>query len=156
MEPEFVYLTKEDILEYQRDIINEIGGTHGTRDESGIDRMIDFIQNDLYYPTLTDKITYLVFGLCSGHFFNDGNKRISIVAAAHFLIKNKKLWAGARFFEYFHAYAWHIAAGNIDKDLFSRIVDCYINNKEMDESLKLALLHAMSKGQLYDENEEQE
>jgi death-on-curing protein len=61
MEQDFVYLTKEDILEYQRDIIKEIGGTHGTRDESGIDRMIDFIQNDLYYPTLTDKITYLVF-----------------------------------------------------------------------------------------------
>lgn len=153
---EFVYLTKEDILEYHNDIINEIGGTYGTREEEGIDRLVDFIQNDLYYPTLVDKLTYLVFALCSGHYFNDGNKRISIVAAAHFLIKNKKLWAGARFFEYFHAYAWHIAAGNIDKDLFSRIVDCYVNNREMDESLKLELLHAMSKGQIYDEENEQQ
>ena len=55
------------------------------------------------------------------------------------------------FFEYFHAYAWHIAAGNIDKDLFARIVDCYINNREMDESLKLEILHAISKGQICDE-----
>ena len=85
--------------------------------------------------------------------FMDGNKRISIVAAAHFLIKNKKLWAGARFFEYFHAYAWHIAAGNIDKDLFSRIVDCYLNNREMNESIKLEVMHAMSQGQLYNEEE---
>jgi len=153
---EFVYLTKEDILEYHNDIINEIGGSHGVRDEGGIECIVDFIQNDLYYPTLADKVTYLVFGLCSGHYFMDGNKRISIVAAAHFLIKNKKFCAGARFFEYFHAYAWHIAAGNIDKDLFYRIVDCYINNREMDESLKLELLHAMSKGaNLYDEDEEQ-
>ena len=85
----------------------------------------------------------------------DGNKRISIVAAAHFLIKNKKLWAGARFFEYFHSYAWHIAAGNIDKDLFARIVDCYINNREMDESLQLEILHAISKGQICNEKETQ-
>ena len=102
---EYVYLTKEDILEYHNDIINEIGGSHGVREEGGIERIVDFIQNDLYYPTLVDKLTYLVFGLCSGHYFMDGNKRISIVAAAHFLIKNKKLWAGARFFEYFHSSA---------------------------------------------------
>ena len=154
MEQTFVYLTKEDLLEYHNDVINEIGGLYGIREEGNIDRLVDFIQNDLYYPTLVDKLTYLVFSLCSGHYFVDGNKRISIVAAAHFLIKNKKLWAGARFFEYFHAYAWHIAAGNIDKDLFSRIVDCYVHNKEMDESLKLELLHAMSQGQIYDEENE--
>ena len=153
MEQTFVYLTKDDILEYHNDIINEIGGSHGVREEGGIERIVDFIQNDLYYPTLVDKLTYLVFGLCSGHYFMDGNKRISIVAAAHFLIKNKKLWAGARFFEYFHSYAWHIAAGNIDKDLFARIVDCYINNREMDESLKLEILHAISKGQICDEED---
>ena len=143
---EFVYLTKEDILEYHADIINEIGGTHGTREEEGIDKLVDFIQNDLYYPTMVDKLTYLVFALCTGHYFMDGNKRISIVAAAHFLIKNMKLWAGARFFEYFHAYAWHIAAGNIDKDLFAKIVECYLENKEMDESLKLELVYAMNNG----------
>lgn len=148
---EYVYLTKEDILEYHSEIINEIGGIHGTRDEQGIESAVEFIQNDVYYPTMVDKLTYLVFSLCSGHYFMDGNKRISIVAAAHFLIKNKKLWAGARFFEYFHAYAWHIAAGNIDKDLFSRIVDCYLNNREMDESLKLEVMHAMSQGKLFDE-----
>ena len=155
MEPTFVYLTKEEIFEYHNDIIDEIGGTHGIREEAGIEKLVDFIQNDLYYPTLVDKITYLVFALCSGHYFMDGNKRISIVAAAHFLVKNKKLWAGARFFEYFHAYAWHIAAGNIGKDLFYRIVECYINNKEMDEGLKLEILHAMSAGGTYNEASEQ-
>ena len=155
MEQTFVYLTKEEILEYHNDIIDEIGGTHGIREEAGIEKLVDFIQNDLYYPTLVDKLTYLVFALCSGHYFMDGNKRISIVAAAHFLIKNKKLWAGARFFEYFHAYAWHIAAGNIGKELFTRIVDCYINNLEMDEGLKLEILHAMSTGVIYNEEEKQ-
>ena len=155
MEPTFVYLTKEEILEYHQDIINEIGGTYGIREEASIEKLVYFIQNDLYYPTLVDKLTYLVFALCSGHYFMDGNKRISIVAAAHFLIKNKKLWAGARFFEYFHAYAWHIAAGNIGKELFSRIVECYINNKEMDEGLKLEILHAMSTGGTYNEAPEQ-
>lgn len=62
-----------------------------------------------------------------------------------------------RFYEYFHAYAWHIAAGNIDKDLFMRIVHCYINYKEMDESLKLEIANAISGGhQIYDEQNEQQ
>ena len=51
---EYVYLTKEDILEYHKEIINEIGGSHGVREEGGIERIVDFIQNDLYYPTLVD------------------------------------------------------------------------------------------------------
>lgn len=152
---DFQYLTKEDILELHNEIIDEIGGMYGIREEEGIDKVVDFIQNDWYYPKLEDKLTYLVFSLCTGHYFSDGNKRISIVAAAHFLIRNRKHWAGARFYEYFHAYAWHIAAGNIDKDLFLRIVRCYINYKEIDEGLKLELLHAMQGSSLYDEENEQ-
>ena len=157
MATEFKYLTKEEIFELHNQIIEEIGGTHGLREEGGIDQLTDFVENDWYYPTLEDKLTYIVFSLCTGHYFVDGNKRISIVAGAHFLIKNKKSWAAMRFYEYFHAYAWHIAAGNIDKDLFTRIVHCYINYKEMDESLKLEIANAISEGhQIYDEQNEQQ
>lgn len=149
------YLTKEDILSLHYEIIEEIGGTHGVREEEGLDKIVDFIHNDFYYPELEDKLTYLVFSLCTGHYFSDGNKRISIVAAAHFLIRNHKHWAGAKFYEYFHAYAWHIAAGNINKDLFLRIIHCYLNYKELDEDLKIEILHAMQKNDLYDEEHEQ-
>lgn len=150
---EFKYLTEQEIFELHSQIIEEIGGTHGTREEGGICQVVDFVQNDLYYPTLEDKLTYIVFSLCTGHYFFDGNKRISIVAGAHFLIKNKKSWAAMRFYEFFHAYAWHIAAGHIDKDLFTKIVHCYINYQEMDESLRLEIAHAMDQGELFHEEE---
>ena len=87
------------------------------RDEGGLDKVLVFIQDDNYYPTFEDKLTYLVFGLCHGHYFADGNKRISLVAGAHFLIKNKYSWAGFHFLPDMEAYIWHVAAGNIDKDL---------------------------------------
>lgn len=151
---DFKYLTKEDICELHTDILEEVGGTPGIREEGGIDKLVEFVQNDWYYPTLEDKLTYIIYGLCTGHYFYDVNKRISIVAGRQFLIINKKHWLSMRFLDFFQAYAWHIAAGNIDKDLFSRIVGCYVHHREMDESLRLDLLHAMSKSPLYDENNE--
>ena len=36
------------------------GGFEGVRDEGGIRAALDFVQNDLYYPTFADKLTYLM------------------------------------------------------------------------------------------------
>ncbi len=58
------------------------GGFEGVRDEGGIRATLDFVQNDLYYPTFADKLTYLMYRFCSGHFFNDGNKRIALTLGA--------------------------------------------------------------------------
>ena len=69
MATEFKYLTKEEIFELHSQIIEEIGGTHGLREEGGIDQLTDFVENDWYYPTLEDKLTYIVFSLCTGHYF---------------------------------------------------------------------------------------
>ena len=37
--------------------------------------VMEFVQNDLYYPTFEDKLTFLVSRICTGHLFDDGNKR---------------------------------------------------------------------------------
>ena len=50
-------------------IDNSGGGFEGIRDEGGIRAALDFVQDDTYYPDFTDKLTYLVFRFCSGHFF---------------------------------------------------------------------------------------
>ena len=84
-----VYLTIEDLLHYYEEtILQSGGGMTGVRDMGGLEKVLDFIQDDEYYPTFEEKLTYLVFGLCHGHYFSDGNKRISLVAGAHFLLKN--------------------------------------------------------------------
>ena len=77
---DFTYLTLKDILTYYRETIDQSGGgMFGIREQDGIEKILDFVQNDMYYPTLEDKLTYLVYAFCTGHYFADGNKRISLV-----------------------------------------------------------------------------
>lgn len=120
---DFIYLNFEDVLGYYRETIEQSGGgMSGIREQAEIEKVLDFVQNDLYYPSLEDKLTYMVFAFCTGHYFADGNKRISLVIGAHFLIKNKRGWAGFHFLPYMEAYIWHVAAGNIDKELLAKII----------------------------------
>jgi hypothetical protein len=45
------------------------------------------VQQD-YYPTLIEKATYLLVGINKGHFFSNGNKRLSAVVLLLFLDAN--------------------------------------------------------------------
>ncbi len=152
---DFVYLSYDDILVYYRETIDQSGGgMSGVLEQKGIEKILDFVRNDVYYPTIEDKLTYLVFAFCTGHYFADGNKRISLVIGAHFLIKNRQGWAGFHLLPYMEAYIWHVAAGNIDKGLLGRIVHAFLNRKELDEETKLDIIHAMKQSPLYSEEEQ--
>lgn len=54
------------------------------------------------------------------------------------------------------AYIWHVAAGNIDKELLGRIIHFVINGQELDETTKIDVIHAMKKSPLYSEEDESE
>lgn len=100
MNKEIHYISYEDTLEIYRKVIDASdGGFAGLRDEGGILATLEFVQNDMYYPTFTEKLSYLVFRFCSGHYFSDGNKRIALTLGAYFLHKNDFLW------ESLHIYA---------------------------------------------------
>lgn len=146
---EIKYFEYEEALDiYHKMIDASEGGFEGVRDEGGIRAALDFIQNDEYYPTFTDKLTYLVFRFCSGHFFNDGNKRIALTLGAYFLHKNGYPWNACIFMRQFEAIVYHIAASHIDQDLLLRIVTAFMEGKDYDESLKIDIANAMSKGLL--------
>ena len=86
MSEEIVYIDYDEALTvYGKMIDASDGGFEGVRDEGGIRATLDFVQNDLYYPTFAEKLTYLMYRFCSGHFFNDGNKRIALTLGAYFL-----------------------------------------------------------------------
>lgn len=146
---EIKYFEYEEALDiYHKMIDASDGGFEGVRDEGGIRAALDFIQNDEYYPTFTDKLTYLVFRFCSGHFFYDGNKRIALTLGAYFLHKNGYPWNACIFMRQFEAIVYHIAASHIDQDLLLRIVTAFMEGKDYDESLKIDIANAMSKGLL--------
>ena len=152
---EIKYIDYEEALEVYRKMIDASdGGFEGIRDQGGITATLDFIQNDDYYPTFTDKITYLVFRFCSGHFFNDGNKRIALTLGAYFLHKNNYPWEACIFMRQFESIVYRVAASHIDQDLLLRIMKAFMAGEDYDEELKIDIANAMSQGELGVKEEE--
>jgi death-on-curing protein len=76
-----VRLSVETIISIHAELINEIGGLNGVRDEHLLDMSVNSpfqtFGGDLY-PTLVDKAAHLTFSLIKNHPFLDGNKRIGV------------------------------------------------------------------------------
>lgn len=148
---ELQYISYEEaIIVYQKTIEKSGGGFSGIRNSGGIDSVLNFMQNDLYYPDFVSKLSYLVFSFCSGHFFNDGNKRIALTLGTFFLHKNGHFWAATQFMQRMEAIVYHIAASNIDKELLIRIMGFIVDCQDFDESLKLDIIAAMQKREITD------
>ena len=144
-----IYIDYDEALNiYGKMIDASDGGFEGVRDEGGIRATLDFVQNDLYYPTFVDKLTYLMYRFCSGHFFNDGNKRIALTLGAYFLHKNNYYWHACICMRTLESIIYHVAASNIDQDLLLRIVNSFMTSKDYDEELKIDIANAMDKGEL--------
>ena len=150
------YISYEEALNvYEKTIEKSGGGFSGIRDQGGMESVLDFMQNDLYYPDFVSKLSYLVFRFCSGHFFNDGNKRIALTLGTYFLYKNGHYWAAAQFMQRMEAIIYHIAASNIGDELVLKIMACVVDCLDFDEELKIELIHAMEKTKIADFTEKQ-
>ena len=145
-----IYLTLEQAVEVHRKTV-EIsgGGTLGHLELGKLESVLQHVQNDEYYPTFEDKLTHLFFSACKFHCFQDGNKRIAITLCAQMLLLNGYLYCSGHFIREMENISYHVAAGNIDKDLLHEIISALINGDENDEGLRLKILHAIAG----DENE---
>jgi death-on-curing protein len=138
------YIDYDEALSvYHKTIVASGGGLQGVKDEGGIRKVLEFVRNDQYYPTFVDKLTYLVFGLCTGHYFDDSNKRVSLTIGLWFLVNNGYYWQAYQFMQCMEAIIYHVAAGRIDKNLLRRIITCFMNNEDYSEGLKLDIIRAM-------------
>ncbi len=147
MSKKIVYIDYDEALNiYGKMIDASGGGFDGVRDEGGIRAVLDFVQNDQYYPSFADKLTYLMHGFCTGHFFNDGNKRIALTLGTYFLHKNDYQWHACICMKTLESIIYHVAASNIDKDLLLRIVNSFMTSTDYDEELKIDIANALSKG----------
>lgn len=149
MNRDVVYIDYEEVLDvYGKMIEVSKGGFVGVRDEGGIRAVLDFVRNDSYHPTFSDKLAYLMFRFCAGHFFNDGNKRIALTLGAYFLHKNQYYWHACCCMRALESVIYHVAASHIDQGLLRRIVDSFLANKDYDEELKIDIANAMGSGLL--------
>lgn len=121
------------------------GGSLGSLDSGKLDAVLSHIQNDDYYPTFAEKLTHLFFSACKFHCFVDGNKRIAIVLCAQMLLWNGHLVCAQVFLRETENISYHVAAGNIDKELLHDfIVALLAGTSNDDESLKLRIFLAIS------------
>lgn len=140
-----VYFTLEQAVDiHEKTVDASGGGLLGKLDMGKLDSILQHIQNDEYYPIFEDKLTHLFFCACKFHCFEDGNKRIAISLGAMFLLANGYLSAMQRFFVDMENISYHVAAGQIDKDLLYEIICAVIGDSMDDEELKLKILNAIS------------
>ena len=143
------YITFDEVMTvYQKTIEQSGGGFAGIIDQGKIESIIEFVQNDDYYPDFVSKLNYLVFRFCSGHCFRDGNKRIALTLGLCFLLNNGYYWAAGLFMKRLEAIIYHIAASHIDQELSIRIMECIVACQDFDEELKIDIMHAMERGEI--------
>ena len=86
------YLKLGEILYIHDHIIRESGGSHGIRNQGGLESALalprqTFGETELY-PSIIDKAAILCFSIVINHPFVDGNKRVGHAAMETFLVLN--------------------------------------------------------------------
>ena len=143
----WIYLTLEQAIEIHGKTVEVSGGGSTGQLEIGkLDSVLQHIQNDDYYPTFDAKLTHLFFCACKFHCFQDGNKRIAITLCAQMLLFNGYLRSVNGFIRESENISYHVAAGNISKELLGRWIKAVLSGAEDDESLKLDIYLAISSG----------
>ncbi len=146
--PQLVYISIEQAVETHRKTVEVSGGGEmGAIDLGPLESVLEHIQNDLYYPGFEDKLTHLFFSANKFHCFRDGNKRIAISLGAQFLLLNGYVFIASRFMREMENISYHVANGNIDKDLLKEIIRAVIEDRMDDEELKLKIIHAIAEGE---------
>jgi death on curing protein len=74
------YITIDQAIEiHEKTVDKSGGGLIGHLELWKLEGVLENIKNDVYYPTVADKLTHLFFSACKFHSFLDGNKRIAII-----------------------------------------------------------------------------
>lgn len=127
------------------DLILEIsGGRAGVHDLGLIESTLGLVQNDDYYTTLEDKVSYILFSIAKNHAFVDGNKRSAIALGATFLAINLKDSSQIidRFIKELENVIVYLADNKISRALLNRIVFSLINETELAEDILLEIIKA--------------
>jgi death on curing protein len=141
---ELVYLTLEQAIEIHGKTVKVSGGGAAGQIETGkLDAVLEHIQNDAYYGTFDAKLTHLFFCTCKFHCFQDGNKRLAIALCAQLLLLNGYLRSVNGFIREAENISYHVAAGNISKELLGEWMAAVLSGMEDDEVLKLKILNAI-------------
>jgi death-on-curing protein len=143
----YLYFDVTRAVQTQHWVIEKSGGLPGVKNVEHLESVLGHIQNDWYYPEMADKLCHLVFSINKNHPFNDGNKRSSIVMGAYFLELNGYDYVVKRFVHEMENIAVYVADNVVSKDLLRDVITSLLYEDDYAESLKLALITAISNAQ---------
>lgn len=149
-----IYIPYEQALDIHHKTVEKSGGgSYSSINIGYLASALELIKNDDYYPSFEDKLTHLIWSINKNHAFSDGNKRLSITLGLQFLSLNGYLYCIKRFLFEMENISYHLAAGNIDKELLQDIIHSFLENEEdFNEELKFRLLLAISNNDIDIEN----
>lgn len=141
-----IYPTYDDLLDKHNEVIRKSGGVMGVFNENLLRGFIEFIQNDVYYPSFEEKLTHLVFSIAKNHGFCDGNKRTAIIAGAFFLELNAfDQFIVDAFIQNMEGVILLTVQGLIDKDQLRQMINDFIHNGKMSEETKMIYVELLGK-----------
>ena len=146
---EIIYFDVEYAIAIHDKIIEISGGRSGINNSGLLSSVLDFIQDDMYYPTFEEKLTHLVYGINKNHAFSDGNKRSSIALGAYFMKINGYEYREKRFIYEMENIAVSVADNIISKELLQKIVTSLLYEIDYSEGLKLEIFEALSVNEVY-------
>lgn len=142
---DFVYFDVQKIIEIHENVLEESGGFPGIKDMSSLETTVEFVKNDFYYPTLIDKVCYIIFNLATSHPFLDANKRTALSVSAFFLNINEPDFCSSYYMEVMEDMVIFLVENLITKYELGLFVDCIISKVEFSEDLKLLLVNCYQK-----------
>lgn len=143
------YPTYEQVIWlYDRVVEISDGGIKGFRDEGELLYVLEAIKNDDYFPDFISKLAFIIHRVCDGHIFKDGNKRMGLALGGLFLQLNGLYKSNMMYIQRMESITYHIAAGNINSTLLTKVLESIINKEDYDEDLKIELLTAFENNQV--------
>ncbi|MFP9114912.1 type II toxin-antitoxin system death-on-curing family toxin [Flavobacterium sp. RHBU_3] len=140
----FIYFDIKHAIQVQDFIIENSGGRKGILNIGLIESVLEHIKNDLYYPSIEDKVCHLFYSINKNHAFNDGNKRSSIALSSYFMEINALGFKVDHFIKEMENIAVHVADNKVSKELLFEIIDSVIHQDDYSEELKLKIFNALS------------
>ena len=143
------YPTYEQVIWlYDRVVEISDGGIKGFRDEGELLYVLEAIKNDDYFPDFISKLAFIIYRVCDGQIFKDGNKRMGLALGGLFLQLNGLYKSNMMYIQRMESITYHIAAGNINSTLLTKVLESIISKEDYDEDLKIELLTAFENNQV--------
>ncbi len=137
----YCYFTKESALKLIEKMLIQTGNSLVIIKLEKLDGPLEFVQNDTYYPSIEDKVAYIMYSFNTNHCFIDGNKRASVVLASFLLEINGYDFIVDSFIKRIENFAIYIADGKVDKEFLTEIIRSLIYEDDFSEELKIRIVN---------------